>query len=206
MFLNKKLYLFICIDLILVGLLISYFGFYRTNKSIPIHGVYMPQPLVINEFKLHDTRNQLFTRKALLGHWSLLYFGFTSCASICPTTLFQVNKFYTQLPQSLRPQVIFISVDPKNDTMNKMRTYVQKFNPEFIGARAEIEEVLRLEKSLHLIVNLKNPLNHSMDLVLINPQGKIQAYFTYPQNAQYLNKEYMSIVASRLGQDRMVLS
>lgn len=191
---KRKLFYFVFIDLILIGALISYFGFYKIKVTTQIHGTYMPHPLAFSDFKLEDSRNQLLTTKALIGHWSILYFGFTSCPSICPTTLTQVNKFYQQLPEPLRPEVVFISVDPQKDTMKKIKTYVRSFNSAFIGARAEINEVIRLQKSLHLSINSENPLNHSMDLVLINPKGKIQAYFTYPQTAQYLKEDYLSIL------------
>ncbi|KTD63738.1 SCO1/SenC family transporter protein [Legionella santicrucis] len=190
----RKFFLFLFIDFILIIALVYYFGFYRNTANIQIHGVYLPHALALNDFKLIDTQQQLLTQKRLIGHWSLLYFGFTSCQSICPTTLSQLNKLYQQIPTTKRPMVIFISVDPKNDTINKIKTFVHAFNPAFIGARTNIDEVLHLQKILHLNTNSQNPLNHSMDLVLINPQGQIQAYFSYPQTVEHMLEDYLSIL------------
>lgn len=194
LFSSKKLMCFLFIDLLLIAALIGYFGFYKNKIGIQIHGTYMPHALAFADFELTDTHNQLFTAQQLLGHWTIVYFGFSSCPSICPTTLAHLNKFYQHLPAGMRPQVLFISVDPQRDTLDTMKNYLHQINPAFIGARAPIEQVIHLEQSLHLNVSAKNPLNHSMDLVLINPQGAIQAYFAYPQSSQYLTQDYLSIV------------
>src|SRR5689334_8339321 len=69
------------------------------------------------EFTLTDTSAQGFTRESLAGHWSLLYFGYTHCPDACPTTLADLDHMLARLNTGPRPQVWFISIDPKRDDL-----------------------------------------------------------------------------------------
>lgn len=74
------------------------------------------------------------------GEVVLLFFGYTFCPDVCPFTLADLNTLYTQLgDQSEDLTVVFVSVDPERDTVEKMATYIPAFNPEFYGLRLEGE-------------------------------------------------------------------
>src|SRR5437868_1141102 len=89
-----------------------------------------PRPLP--EFALTDHNGASFDQARLKQHWSLLFFGFTHCPDVCPTTLgmlAQTEKLLADLPAAQRPQIVLISVDPQRDTPQQLAAYVRFFSP-----------------------------------------------------------------------------
>jgi protein SCO1/2 len=186
---------------------------YYVTHYVKIHGAYLLKPIEINAFKLTDMYGKQFTLKNLKGHWSMIYFGFTQCDVICPTMMAMLNKMYaklrTTLPPIDMPQVVFITIDPERDSPKSIYNYVVLFNSQFIGARGSQNDIMALEKQLHIVVNkiqsnaVNNySLDHSTDILLVNPNGKIQAYFTYPQDTDALVNDYRLILAQRKREKR----
>ena len=184
--------------IILVAGLIIYFSVIRPPVAIKIHGTYMNSPNDITAVHLIDNDGKPFNRQNLLGHWTMLFFGFTHCPMICPTTLSLLNNMYKllekKLPDKQLPHIMLISVDPDRDSEEVLTQYVHGFNTQFTAARANVTDILAFEQQLHLVVSGNNPLNHSMDIILVNPDAKVQAYFSYPHQADELAKDYKAIV------------
>jgi protein SCO1/2 len=178
--------------------------FYNAHH-VAIKGIYLIKPLDVPNFSLTDNHNNPFTEKQLYGHWTMVFFGFTRCAMVCPTTMSALTTMMkileTKLDKAQLPQVVFITVDPDRDTIEGLDRYVTSFNPNFIGARTSAEGTAELEKLFHVTSikqdnnqNAENySINHSADLLLINPEAKIQAYFAYPQQPEQLASNYQSI-------------
>ena len=97
--------------------------------------VLLDTPRKFSEFELTDHHGELFTSAQLKGKWSLLFFGFTHCPDICPTTMATAAKLYESLSfeDKGKLQVVMISLDPERDTTEKLFQYVPYFNKEFIG-------------------------------------------------------------------------
>jgi len=86
-----------------------------------------------------DQDRRVFDAARLQGRWSLLFFGFTSCPDICPTTLgtlARAEKLLADLPDAQRPQVVLVSVDARRDTPEQLASYVKFFSPSFTGITA----------------------------------------------------------------------
>ena len=80
----------------------------------------------------------------LSGHWTLVFFGFTQCPDICPTTLAvlaQAGRQLADLPQAEQPRVLLVSVDPERDTPERLAAYVRFFDPGFIGATGSLAAI-----------------------------------------------------------------
>lgn len=136
----------------------------------------------------------------------MLFFGFTHCGMVCPTTLAALSKMYAILQKSSStiplPQVIFISIDPGRDSIEELDNYINTFNTSFIAARTSTEKTILLQKDFHIIANKSESnsansynINHSSEIILINPNAKIQAYFAYPHSGEVLAEEYRKIYA-----------
>ncbi len=162
------------------------------------------QPRAIAPFTLQTTDGQQFTKQDLQGHWSLLFFGFTNCAMICPTTMTELNKMYQQLQQAKvkdLPQVVFISVDPERDSLKRIHGYVKAFNPAFMGATGSEAELTKLSRQLGVMYmkvrDRKDPkhyaIDHSAFVVLVNPQGQAYGLMTTPHKADTLAHNYRQI-------------
>ena len=178
---------------------------YYNANHVNIHGVYLLKPIEINNFEFTDSHNNKFTKENLKGHWTMLYFGFTHCDVVCPVTMDTLNKMYlllqnTTLKNNL-PEIVLVSIDPERDTTKRLNDFVTSFNSNFIGVRSSIESTIALEKQLHIEAQTNQQgsnnfnLKHSADILLINPDAKIQAYFQYPQQPQQLAMEYQSILS-----------
>ncbi len=178
-------------------------------SQVKIDGVVLNEPKAINDFKLFDHHGNTFTVRDLKDHWTMLFFGFTNCGYVCPTTMTALTKMYRSLEQELPkdqlPKIVLISVDPERDTMERMSEYVSAFNPAFIGVRGEASDIDAFTKQLH-ITSIKMQadgeganhymINHSAEILLINPEGKIQAYFSYPHEPNQMSKDYKAILTA----------
>ena len=175
---STKITKIILFYLIIAISLIVYFAFHHSAVKLE-SDVYLNQPQTVTHFEFIDNHGNLFTETKLKGHWSLLFFGFTSCAMICPLTMQTLNQTYGRLTTTKRPQVIFISVDPEHDSLQRLNQFMHQFNPHFIALRGDMPAINTLQKQLHVTVST-TPMSHGTEIVLINPEAKIQAYFHYP--------------------------
>src|SRR5438874_12897408 len=89
---RKKMVIIILLDVLLITVLIIYFGFIRPHTLIKINGVFINSPKDIAEFYFIDNHAKPFTKEQLKGHWTIMFFGFTNCAMVCPTTMNVLNK------------------------------------------------------------------------------------------------------------------
>jgi protein SCO1/2 len=178
-------------------------------SKIKIDGVVLTETKDIPDFTFIDHRGNGFTKFDLKAHWSMLFFGFTNCGYVCPTTLTELNKMYRKLEQDLPedqlPRVILISVDPERDTASRMSQYLSAFNPNFIGVTGDPAAIDAFSKQLHIAVIKMEAegeganhymINHSSEILLINPEGKIQAYLSYPHEANQMEKDYKEILTA----------
>ncbi|MGB2426369.1 MAG: SCO family protein [Alteromonas sp.] len=145
-----------------------------------------PQPRELTNFTLTDHNHQSIDKSIFEGKWSILFVGYTYCPDICPTTLAAVSSAYGDLlnatPQD--PQVVFLSVDPKRDTIERLNEYMNFFNPAFIGMTGEHKELFPLVRSMGMMYAMTestdNPdylIDHSASIVVINPQAQVIGRF-----------------------------
>lgn len=178
-------------------------------QSVKIEGTVMPVAKAIADFHLTANNGQSFSKDDLKGHWTMLFFGFTNCGYVCPTTMTELNKMYQilqkDLPEQQLPQVVLVSVDPERDSVEKMNVYINAFNSRFIGARAPEAETEALENQLHIAAIKTSAaegnsdqymINHSAEIILFNPEAQIQAYFSFPHKGEQLAQDYRSILAT----------
>lgn len=152
-----------------------------------------------------DEQGQPFGNEQLRGHWSILFFGFTFCPDICPTTLAllaQVEKQLEDLPTEQRPHIVLVSVDPKRDTPERLAQYVKSFSPTFTGITGEQEAMHEFALKLGVPVAI-SPLpggnytvDHSAAIFLIDPSGALRALSSTPHEVPVIAADYRSIVAA----------
>ena len=156
-------------------------------------GVLNPFARQISEFELTDQHGDTFNRQRLLGEWSFVFFGYTFCPDICPTTLAVLSSMQKQLQQSPQvwsdTQVVFVSVDPQRDTKEKLSSYMDFFNDEFLaltGSKAQIDEIAHQFNAGYIIEPETSPghylVSHSAAIFLSDPKGQLVASFSMPHN------------------------
>jgi protein SCO1/2 len=148
-------------------------------------GTWLPRPRPVVDFTLTDTTGRPFTRRELTGAPTLVFFGFTNCPDVCPTTLLtlaQVRKHAAVA--GLR--VVFISVDPQRDTPPVLGLYVHAFDPAFQGLTGDPRTIARLAANFGVAVNrVELPggnytMDHSAVVFLLDSAARITAIFTPP--------------------------
>jgi len=162
----------------------------------PEIGMAFTVPRDIKSFTLVSTNNRSFSQKNFYGHWTLLFFGFTHCSSICPTTLDIMNHAYNKLlNRHLNLQVVLVSIDPERDTLESLAKYTQSYNPNFIGVTGKIQELRKLQSQLGIFsgrdttaTNENYQIQHTSSIMLINPQGKWVGLFNYGLKPDQLAK------------------
>ncbi len=123
-----------------------------SDAEMKVNGLYLFEtPRSFGELNLVDHRGEPFTRERLEGRWSLVFFGFTFCPDICPTTMAFLDSFVSELEgtEVEDTQVIMVSVDPARDTVEQLATYVPYFNEEFIGVTGDFLDIHRFATALN---------------------------------------------------------
>jgi protein SCO1/2 len=176
-----------------------------SKEELQINGaIVLDKPRIFSDFELQDHRGQVFDKARFEGIWTIVFFGFTHCPDICPTTLAMLNDTYSKLKDSEkeRLQVVMISLDPERDTVEKLADYVPYFNPEFTGVTGNRHLIRRLSAELNVAYN-KVPLegddytvDHSTQLILINPMGDYHGFFKAPHTEITMRSTWRSIAGS----------
>ncbi|MEK6748651.1 MAG: SCO family protein [Pseudomonadota bacterium] len=168
-----------------------------------MRGVIIASPaLALPAFQLTDGNNRAYTNEQLKNHWTLIYFGYTHCPDICPTTLQTLAKVTAQLSDTQRndTQVLFISLDPKRDSSAIIKDYVAHFDASFTAASAPATALHVLTEPLGVIYEFEGDtnkpdytLNHYGAVFIMDPQARLRAYILPPHEAPRVLEAYTKI-------------
>ena len=198
--------------LILMAVIAVFVGLFVNKLTSPVllssaelkkQGAFLfDNPRSFKDFSLLDFHNEPFTPANLAGKWSMVFFGFTYCPDICPTTMALLNRFYRQQqtgPFAADLQVVMVTVDPARDSPEVLLPYVSFFNPDFIGVTGEFLNLHRFATQLNIPFS-KVPgggenyqMSHSSNVAIINPQGHYVGFFRAPLDYNKLILTYESI-------------
>ena len=137
-------------------------------------------------FHLVDQNGKPFSDADLKGKWHLVFFGYTHCPDVCPTTLNEISLALDKLHKSERGNVgiVFISVDPERDTPAVLKSYVASFDAPIIALSGSDAAVAQAAKDYH-VYYAKHPradggydMDHSAVIYVMDPQGRFTATFT----------------------------
>jgi protein SCO1/2 len=162
-----------------------------------------PAAREIQPFELIDHNNAVFDNNALREHWSFLFFGYTHCPDVCPTTLSVLNSVAQRL-QDLDEDIrfIFVSIDPERDTPEQLARYVSYFNGDFIGVTGTAEGIEELTKPLgilHMRVAAEDGaaaylVDHTASVLLFDPDGRYHAVFGAPLSADAIASDFRKML------------
>ncbi len=142
-------------------------------------------------FHLIDQNGKPFTDADLKGKWHFVFFGYTHCPDVCPTTLNELSLALDKLGErSGEVGVVFISVDPERDTPRALKSYVASFDAPVVALTGSADEVREAAKA-YRVYYAKHPLpdgsydmDHSAVIYLMDPQGRLAATFTPDSSAE----------------------
>lgn len=148
-------------------------------------GTWLPQPKTIADFQLTDNSGQPFSRLNLQGKPTLVFFGFTHCPDVCPTTLVKLAqaKKTAHVPGL---NVVFVTVDPARDTQKLVGLYVHAFDPDFVGLTGDEKTIDTMAQNFGVAVNKVDlpggdyTMDHTAAVFLLNTRGQVAGIFTPP--------------------------
>jgi protein SCO1/2 len=153
-------------------------------------------PRSFDEPKLIDHRGQDFSAAEFAGSWNVLFFGYTFCPDICPTTLALLRQVVADLQPASAGRapvrVYMVSVDPARDTPELLARYVTHFSPEFTGLTGEFLDIHRFATALNTPFRKQTgggenyAVDHGANLVLVNPRGDYAGFITPPFDKERL--------------------
>ena len=160
------------------------------------------------DFALTDHHGQARTLADFRGKAVVMFFGYTHCPDVCPTTLAELAEAMRRLGRdATRVQVLFVTVDPERDTPELLRNYVPAFDPSFLGLYGDAAALERTAKDFKVIYQ-KQPgstpgtytMDHSAGTFLFDPQGRLRVYVSYGAGPEVFAHDLALLL--RAGRDR----
>lgn len=162
----------------------------RVEKpAVPEVALVLPEPAPVPAFSLLDQHGRTIDEQVFAGQWDLVFFGFTHCPDICPTTLQVLAAARRELAESgfePLPRIVLVSVDPERDTPEVLGRYVDYFGEGNLGITGSLDEIGKLTSGLGIYFQKQAVdgdsygVDHSAAVLLIDPAGGFRAVFGTP--------------------------
>lgn len=141
----------------------------------------------------------------LKGKWTMLFFGYTFCPDVCPTTLAQLRQIKSELPKDVvgKLQIVLVSVDPDRDTPQQLKQYLSYFDPDFQGLTAPVADIQKLANAVSIPfipADTSKPnytVDHSGNLALLGPDGTQRGFIRGPLNNQKMVAQLPGLLARK---------
>lgn len=178
---------------------------WRAGATPQVEGLLWPDPPVLTRLALTDQHGAAFDLARLRGKWSLLFFGFTHCPDVCPTTLDVMARAARELAThpayAAHGQLVFVSVDPARDTRGVLGRYVDYFDARMIGAtgdEAELKALTRALGALYMRVEqagAQYTVDHSAGIFFLDPKLRLLSVMTPPHVVADVVTRFDALVA-----------
>ncbi len=173
------------------------------SASPELQAVLWPVAHPVAPFQMRTHRGEAFDEASLKGQWNFVFFGFLQCPDVCPTTLQALRGFRRSLlendPAALRHRFIFVTVDPGNDTAERIGPYLQYFDPEFIGLIGSGGELAKLADSLAVYYarqqdkNGNSNFDHTAAVMVVDPAGRVVGALPSPHDPAMMTRRFLAL-------------
>jgi protein SCO1/2 len=183
---DRKILLVGLMSLLLIGAVGA--GIFLFSKPASLRGTTYAEPYPLaSDFELARANGDSFRLSEQHGKIVMLFFGYTSCPDVCPTTMAELNQALGKLGDKAdQVQVLFVTVDPQRDTPGKVQEYVNHFNPSFIGLSGSESELAKVWSDYGVfrqVVEGKSAagylVDHTARVTLIDQQGNLRVSFPF---------------------------
>jgi protein SCO1/2 len=185
------------------GILSARFFLQRTVVQDELAATRFPVAREVQPFELVDHNNVVFDNAALEQHWSFLFFGYTYCPDVCPTTLSVLNSIAQRL-QDVDTDIRFVmvTVDPERDTPERLAEFVTYFNGDFLGVTGTDQGLEQLTRQLGILYERVQPepgseaylMDHTAAVFLFDPDGRYHAVFSPPLSVETIVGDFRKML------------
>jgi protein SCO1/2 len=157
-----------------------------------------------HDFRLTDHNGQVRTLADFKGKVVAIFFGYTHCPDVCPTTLADFAAALEQLgPQADRVQVIFVTVDPQRDTPDLLKQFVPAFNPHFLGMYTDTDSLKQLAREYKVVYQKTAVkaaddylIDHSAGTYVYDPKGNLRLLVPYGSGPDAIARDLKTLLTS----------
>lgn len=151
------------------------------------HGIQLQSPRVVEDFTLPTSTGEPMSLSDFRGKYVVLFFGYTYCPDVCPMTLNDIQQMLKTLDAERAEdvQVVMVSLDPDRDTPEQLATYLEYFDPSFIGMTGTVEEIQPVADQFGIFFerqpgsdNTNYLVDHTSAVTIIDPEGHVRIIFT----------------------------
>ncbi len=172
-----------------VVLIVAVVGVVVVNRLRPpsFNGIVLQAGKPAADFTLTASTGEPASLSDYRGKWVILYFGYTFCPDVCPTTLARISAALNQIGDKAKDvQVIMVSVDPERDTPERLATYLGAFNPSFLGLTGTVDQVNQAATPFGIYF-AKNDVegasdylvDHTASVTVVDPEGRTRLVWLY---------------------------
>ena len=192
-------------------ILFSITGIFTYFQSLPsllekkpslITGKILVKPMEIDNFELIDQNNEVFNKKSLEGGWTVLFFGYTNCPDVCPTTIYKLAEIKNGIKEDLPSanfNTVLVTLDPDRDSAERLDEYIGYFDETMLGVTGTYENIQSFTSSLSVFYQRINKeegydFNHTASIFVFDKDGSLFATMSPANTVGELESDFFTIL------------
>ena len=205
MVMSKRNVIFILLILFSITGLFTYFQSLPSlleKKPSLITGKILVRPMEIDNFELTDQNNEVFNKKSLEGGWTVLFFGYTNCPDVCPTTIYKLAEIKNGIKEDLPSanfNTVLVTLDPDRDSSERLDEYIGYFDETMLGVTGTYENIQSFTSSLSVFYQRINKeegydFNHTASIFVFDKDGSLFATMSPANTVGELESDFFTIL------------
>ena len=202
---SKRNIIFILLILFSITGLFTYFQSLPSlleKKPSLITGKILVRPMEIDNFELIDQNNEAFNKKSLEGGWTVLFFGYTNCPDVCPTTIYKLAEIKNGIKEDLPSanfNTVLVTLDPDRDSSERLDEYIGYFDETMLGVTGTYENIQSFTSSLSVFYQRINKeegydFNHTASIFVFDKDGSLFATMSPANTVGELESDFFTIL------------
>ena len=172
------------------------------KKPSLITGKILVRPMEIDNFELIDQNNEVFNKKSLEGGWTVLFFGYTNCPDVCPTTIYKLAEIKNGIKEDLPSanfNTVLVTLDPDRDSSERLDEYIGYFDETMLGVTGTYENIQSFTSSLSVFYQRINKeegydFNHTASIFVFDKDGSLFATMSPANTVGELESDFFTIL------------
>ena len=205
MVMSKRNIIFILLILFSITGLFTYFQSLPSlleKKPSLITGKILVRPMEIDNFELIDQNNEVFNKKSLEGGWTVLFFGYTNCPDVCPTTIYKLAEIKNGIKEDLPSanfNTVLVTLDPDRDSSERLDEYIGYFDETMLGVTGTYENIQSFTSSLSVFYQRINKeegydFNHTASIFVFDKDGSLFATMSPANTVEEIESDFFTIL------------
>ena len=205
MVMSRRNIIFVFLVLFGMSVLFAYFQSLPSllqKKPTLLTGKILTRPIELDNFELIDQNNQTFNSESLKGNWTILFFGYTNCPDLCPTTIYKLAEVKNDVNQNLPSKnfnTVLVTLDPDRDTPERLDEYIGYFDESMLGVTGTYKNIQSFSSNLSVFYQRINKdggydFNHTASIFVFNQDGSLFATMSPATSVSELRDDFYTIL------------